>query len=296
MLVSVVIPNYNYARYLRIAVESVLAQTQECEIIVVDDGSRDDSRSVISTFGDRVRSIYQSNAGVSAARNAGIAIANGEFIGFLDADDVWHPRKIELQLQLFAEDDVGLVHCWTRTIDADGNPTGQACGGARGWALPQHARLETTVNGGGSAALVRRACFQRVGTFDTGLSTSADWDMWRRIMGVYRIDLVAQPLVDYRVHSGAMHHNIAAYERDMSRALARMFADPDASAAWGERRFAYAKLFSTLCADYGLTGSSARSARFGLKSVLTHPTPMVDLLLRRAARLLGVRARSGGRL
>src|SRR5438045_4325502 len=94
-LVSVVIPNYNYARYVGDAVDSVLGQTYaDLEVIVVDDGSTDASRDVLLSYGDSVKTISQQNQGVSAARNNGVAASRGEFVAFLDADDLWLPEKV----------------------------------------------------------------------------------------------------------------------------------------------------------------------------------------------------------
>src|SRR3954451_14848952 len=102
--ISVIIPSYNSARWISEAVDSVLAQTLvPQQIIVVDDGSRDDTRSRVRRYGPPVEYIYQPNQGVSAARNTGMQAATGEFVAFLDADDVWHPRKAEFQLRVFSE-------------------------------------------------------------------------------------------------------------------------------------------------------------------------------------------------
>src|SRR5262245_39908172 len=97
--VSVVIPSYNSAAYLPAAIDSVLAQTaRDLEVIVVDDGSTDDTPDVVARYGPPVRGIRQANAGVAAARNRGIAEARGRYIAFLDADDTWEPVKLERQL------------------------------------------------------------------------------------------------------------------------------------------------------------------------------------------------------
>lgn len=111
MRVSVVIPAYNRARRLPQAIDSVLAQgVAGLEVIVVDDGSTDDTRSVVEAYGDRVRYTYQSNAGVGAARNTGMRQATGEFVAFLDSDDRWHAFKLSAQLALLDQrPDVGLV-------------------------------------------------------------------------------------------------------------------------------------------------------------------------------------------
>lgn len=108
--VSVVIPTYNRGYCIAEAVESALNQTHpKLEIIVVDDGSSDDTEAVLSAYLDRIRYIKQCNAGVSAARNLGLTLAEGSWIAFLDSDDLWNPRKLELQLRAVESDSVALV-------------------------------------------------------------------------------------------------------------------------------------------------------------------------------------------
>jgi len=112
MLVSVIIPTYNYGRFVSEAIRSVQAQSYpELEIIVIDDGSEDNTREVLASIEDsRLRVFHKANEGVSVARNTGIEMSNGEFMAFLDADDVWRPDKLELQLAMFkAEPSLGLA-------------------------------------------------------------------------------------------------------------------------------------------------------------------------------------------
>ena len=122
--VSVIIPTYNYGRFIAETIESALGQTLlPHEVIVVDDGSTDETAEVVASFGERVRYIYQENAGVCAARNRGVAASSGDLIAFLDADDIWEPTKLEKQAAKFADPDVGLVHCGMREFDSDTGET-----------------------------------------------------------------------------------------------------------------------------------------------------------------------------
>ena len=160
-LVSVIIPVYNGARYLRPALESVLAQTYpRFEVIVVDDGSTDDSGVIAQSFHD-VRYIHQSNQGVAAARNNGIEAARGEFLAFLDQDDLWTPEKLKLQMgQLLSDPDLG----YTLTQQQFFLEPGEA--------LPAWFRKElfAEVHTGWvlGTLVVRRTAFEKIGNFATG--------------------------------------------------------------------------------------------------------------------------------
>src|SRR6267142_4272392 len=162
-LVSVVIPNYNCGRFLAETLESVFAQTYpNVEVIVVDDGSTDDSLNVLESFAARVRVVRQANQGVSAARNAGIRESRGAFVAFLDADDLWHPEKLTKQIAVFANPAVGLVYCAVEYIDEQGRSLGTNFTGRRGRVLRSIALLQgTIVLAGVSTAVVRRECFDK---------------------------------------------------------------------------------------------------------------------------------------
>lgn len=122
-MVSVIIPSYNRAGSIRAAVESVLKQSYaDLELIVVDDGSTDDTEAVLKGIDDdRLRYIYQENAGACVARNTGIAAARGEYIAFHDSDDIWHPTKLEKQMAAFETYGADLVFCKMQRIMPDGS-------------------------------------------------------------------------------------------------------------------------------------------------------------------------------
>ncbi len=273
MLVSVVIPNYNCSAFLPAALESVFAQTYpDVEILVVDDGSTDDSLRVLEPYADRVRVLRQHNQGVSAARNHGIRESRGELIAFLDADDLWDREKLAKQVPLFANPSVGIVYCAVEYIDEAGASLGTNHTGRRGRVLRSIALLEgTIVLAGGSTAVVRHACFDRAGHFDLEMSTAADWDMWRRIACHNEIDVVREPLMKYRLRPSSMHRNIAVFEHDMLRGFANMFADPEAREVHELRRRAYATLFLMLSGSHLHAGNWRLSLRYAARSVMTWP-------------------------
>ncbi len=205
-LVSVVIPVYNGERFLRESLESVFAQTfRDYEVICVDDGSTDGSFPFLKQYGERVRVVQQANAGQSAARNAGVRLARGEYIAFLDQDDRWYPSKLEQQVAVLqAETDVVLVHCNYDIVDRGGQvlQAGAALAG-RGSSLASPLGLligEALVFP--SAMLARRDVFQRVGGFDPELRGFEDFDLIARLKQHGRFVLLDEPGMSYRLHAG----------------------------------------------------------------------------------------------
>lgn len=206
--VSVVIATYNCGAYLTEAVASVLGQTvSDLELIVVDDGSTDDSRERVAAFRDeRLRYAWQPNAGQTVAKNHGVRLAVGEFIGFCDGDDYWYPEKLAVQLPLFEGDPrVGVVYSGIDTID----------GAGRRLDVPERPRFRGDVLDAMfltnfvpfGTAVVRAACLARVGAFDETLRMGIDWDLWLRVSAHYRFDYVDAATYAYRVWGGQMSRN-----------------------------------------------------------------------------------------
>ncbi len=206
--VSVVIANYNMARFLASAVESVLAQTQlPYEVHVVDDGSTDDSREVLKRFEGHplVRCHYRPNAGQASAKNCGILASEGEFIAFLDADDLWTADKLETQLAAFEQHpSVGIVYTNFAHIDEKGqylsSPDREYYSG---W-ISGRLLVDNFVNG--MASIVRRECFETVGVFDETLPMGIDYDLWLRLSAKYEFLYLDRVTYLYRRWSGQMSH------------------------------------------------------------------------------------------
>jgi len=279
-VVSVVISNYNYARYLPEAIESVLDQTYpEIEIVVVDDGSTDESHAVLDRYRGRLRAVRQENRGVSAARNRGIAESGGDLVAFLDADDVWLPDKLARQVEMLRDPAVGLVCCELRYVDTEGRAIGTTRSELGGNQLEKLALLRGAgVPGAGSTAVVRRSLLERVGLFDERLSTSADWDLCRRVACASRIGIVPDPLVLYRQHSVAMHRNVDLFERDVLLCFQKMFADPRAAAVHPLERRCYGNLHVTLAGSYFHAGSHRKGFYHLLQALLFWPPAMGRVL------------------
>jgi len=204
--VSVIIPTYNCAQYICDAVDSVLAQTyRDFELIVVDDGSTDNTRELLLGYGDQLQYIYQENKDITGARNTGIENSDGQYLAFLDADDMWLPNKLDRQVRLLDDaPEVGLVYCWHYYIDAEGDKC-KFQNNTIGRSFESGSRLydklieRNVISGGGSTPIIRQECLEKSGMFDESLPYSGDWDLWLRISMDYIIAYIPEPLGCYRV-------------------------------------------------------------------------------------------------
>jgi glycosyltransferase involved in cell wall biosynthesis len=210
MTVSVIVASYNYGRYLREALDSILAQTfQDLEAIIVDDGSTDNSRRIATSYlsDSRFRLLERQHQGQSATKNSGIAASHGQFIAFLDADDRWHPTKLAKQVALMSRPNVGVVYSRRRKI----GPAGEMISGDdrhmhRGYVTSYMYRDNFICF---SSSLVRRNVFDRIGTFDERINLAIDFDLWLRASRICEFDYVNEPLVDYRVGHGNLSRRVA---------------------------------------------------------------------------------------
>jgi glycosyltransferase involved in cell wall biosynthesis len=221
--VSVVIPTFNSGDYIVDAVRSALNQTYPCEIIVVDDGSTDDTTSQLAPFAGRIKYLRQANQGVSVARNNGIRRASGDWIALLDADDLWHPQKIEVQLIALS-----------RLGDASGiGMIGSRASKVMPPALsfqPSVRRLEIrdfmlTLPISPSSVLIRRLCFDKIGWFDPKFGPAADRDMWLRIVSNYGVLEVNSPCWWYRVHEKQMSRKSMQMNQEFRQVVHKFFVE-----------------------------------------------------------------------
>jgi glycosyltransferase involved in cell wall biosynthesis len=185
--VSVIIPTYNRGSLIKRAVDSVLSQTfKDYEIIIIDDGSKDDTKDVLAPYMDRVRYVHQANAGISKARNHGIELAKGQYIAFLDSDDYWAPEKLEVQAEILdGNPKVGIVYGRMPIVNEHGEVLGMKPNGPSGKNFQELLRVWGDLPT--SSVMTRKECFDRVGVFDPDLPPMEDIDMWIRI--AYHYDL-----------------------------------------------------------------------------------------------------------
>jgi len=211
-LVTVIIPTYNMGHYLPQAVQSALAQSYaNVEVQIVDDGSTDDTPGIVRQWdGDpRVRVHRQTNSGLSAARNQGVALSSGRFVALLDADDMWLPEKLSRQMPLFqGRPELGVVYSDYERMDGEGHPLPKGPTHMhRGW-ISGPLLIENFVSV--STTVVRRECFERHGGFDLALRTGEDYEMWLRLSVHYQFDFIAESTLRYRTWGGQMSKDYRA--------------------------------------------------------------------------------------
>lgn len=272
--VSVVIPAFNNGDYIVDAVTSALNQTHPCEIIVVDDGSTDDTASQLAPFAGRIKYIRQPNQGVSVARNNGIRQASGDWVALLDADDLWHPQKIEVQLM---------------ALSRSGDASGIGMIGSRGSKVmpatlsfePSVRRLEVrdfmlTLPISPSSVLIRRSCFDKIGWFDPKFGPAADRDMWLRIAANYGVLEVNSPCWWYRVHEKQMSRKSMQMNQEFRQVVHKFFVEDPKQKQFHNLAFSYIYIDAALAQ----LGEKQRLPAIMslIRSFLLHPLPHRDPL------------------
>lgn len=209
-LVSVVIATYNMGNYIESAIDSILKQSyQNFELIVVDDGSVDDTEQRMVAYGDnaKIKYIKQENQGQPKAKNRGLKETTGAYVAFCDADDLWAPNKLELQLPLFKDHpEVGVVYSEVSYIDDKGNPLDKEQPYERySGNVTDKLILKNFIPFG--TAIVKKQCFDEMGLFDENLPMGIDWDLWLRFSTRYKIMYTPAKTYIYRIWPGQMSSN-----------------------------------------------------------------------------------------
>jgi glycosyltransferase involved in cell wall biosynthesis len=278
-LVSVIIPAYNAAASIGAALDSVVAQrVPELEVLVVDDGSRDDTAAAVAAHPVGARLLRQANAGPAAARNAAAAQARGEWLAFLDADDVWFPERLALQLaaaraypaaELWCGDFIGLA-AETATPPCPPPPTRAP---EPVWVtlddLAWHNSEVAT-----SAVLVRRTAFAEVGGFDTRFRGPEDYDLWLRLAARRPLGKLALPLVWYREHPGSLSHHDQHFLPQVLQVLEKAYGPGGVLAGRSTLRKAQAYQYQSCAWMAVLTGAPWRAVGLVARSLWCWPWPL----------------------
>ncbi len=272
-LVSTVIPAHNADKTIDEAIRSVLTQTfLSQEIIVVDDGSVDNTRLSVEAFGDRVTYVGQKQGGAAAARNTGIRVARGEFIAFLDADDVWLPQKLERQLAvMLANPGIGAVQCGARYVDNVLRTLEVRTCVTDGDVLMDTLRFRN-LPAFMSALVMRRSCLDRIGPLDSSLEILEDWDMAIKAARFCNLASLADALVLYRVHPGNRSRNVDIHVAPGLSILGRLYADPTIpQRIRGAERQVYGTFYRMLSGGYFRSRRLSPFLRWCALSLLRDP-------------------------
>ena len=230
MSISVIVPVFNGELTIQETINSILNQTfKNIEVIISDDGSTDSTLEIVSNISDsRIKILSYPNAGVSASRNRGIFQAKGEYISFMDADDLWTPDKLELQWQALQDNpQAAVAYSWTdyigessqflksgRRIKANGDVFGRL--------------LVTNFLENGSNPLISKEALEKIGGFDESLSASEDFDLWLKLSANYEFVCVEKPQILYRSSINSLSSNLKNMEATSLKVIERAFSYPKA--------------------------------------------------------------------
>ncbi len=280
-LVSVIIPSYNSAAYLAEAIDSAFKQTfKNIEIIVIDDGSSDNTADIIKPYLNRIQYYKKQNAGPASARNVGLSHAKGDYVAFLDADDVWVPEKLEKQLKLIESNPaIGIVTCGEHQMDVNGkvfDSTRYIQYKDKNEFLNQ--MLIKNMVGGGSCCVVRRKCFDRIGLFDENLRGTEDWDMWMRLAEEYEVASIAEPLFYARIvpnSVSSLQNSMKMFNNEI-KLLDKVFSS-NKSLSTTQKARSYAFRYLAVAKSLRLNGDFSQAKDFALRAFRTYPLQFLDL-------------------
>jgi glycosyltransferase involved in cell wall biosynthesis len=225
-LISVIIPVYNGEKTIRETIDSVLNQTfQDFELIVINDGSQDTTVEIVEGIQDpRLKLFSYPNAGQAMSRNRGFSHAVGEYISFLDADDLWTPDKLDAQLKALQENpQAAVAYSWTNYIDESGQYLRQGSYVKVSGDVFKNLLVVNFLENG-SNPLIRAKALAEVGGFDGSLTAAEDWDMWLRLAARYHFVAVPSPQILYRVSATSSSANVSKLEAGCLPAIERAFS------------------------------------------------------------------------
>ncbi len=272
MNISVVIPAYNAERFLQRSIRSVLEQTEPpFEVIVIDDGSSDQTAAVAASFGNHIQYVRQQNGGPAKARNAGLRVAKGEWIAFLDADDWWRPEKLHVQKKRALEDPEALVvYTGMQIFGGQGEALGEAF--TPPIALWPQFRWRNMLTP--SCVMVQREALLSLGGFDENQKGCEDWGAWFKLIRRGRFIGIAEPLTCYSRRPASLSSDASHMFQDFSKMLdTTLLADLSGLRRWLWRR----RIMSYQAYSAAMTARASIERdiemRFLVRSLLQWPSP-----------------------
>lgn len=268
--VSVIIPAYNKAELTVRTVRSVLDQTySQIEILVVDDGSKDNTAEKLEPFSKEITYIYKENGGACSARNRGIEEAAGDYIALIDCDDIYYPEKIEKSVKCLEKDpSLGFVHTPIKLIDDTDNEIGFTSYPAdkvQG-SIAHQLIVDNLVNN--STTVIKKKVFEKVGYFDESIFIPADWDMWLRISEHFAVGYVDEALTGYRITENYTKSHLEVNEREQRYVLRKAYERQNIDISGKLKKRCEANLSYRMGKLYGSVGEMDRAQHFFREAVL----------------------------
>lgn len=282
--ISVIIPAYNAEKTIQETIESVLNQTfPDLELIIINDGSTDGTLEVISSIKDsRIQVLSFPNSGAQKSRNRGIEQAVGEYLSFIDADDLWTPDKLERQLKALQDNpEAGVAYSWTDYIDESGEPLP----GGQHFKYTHHVYERLLLGdfiGSGSNPLIRQEAFSQVGNFDESLLGGQDWEMWIRLASKYQFTVVTATQVLYRQSAHSWSANLERQEKGYNQVIEKSLGNAPETIQ-KRRKEIIANRYKFLTFDALESGVSRKyslmAARFLLIAVKNQPNLLANQVI-----------------
>lgn len=278
-LISVIIPAYNASQTIRETIETVFKQSfSDFELIVINDGSQDKTLDVLASIRDpRLKVFSYTNAGVSASRNRGLSHARGEFIAFLDADDLWTQDKLEAQLAALQENpQAAVAYSWTNIIDETGQFLRSGVHNSISGDVYEELLLNNFLQSG-SNPMIRRQALCEVGGFDESLAYSEDREMWLRLAVRYNFIAVPSVQILYRRSASSASANFSKMEAGCLQVIERAFAQAPKSLQHLRKRSIanfYKNLSNRLLQDPLKGNRGLEAAKYFWRYVKNDPSPL----------------------
>ncbi len=280
-LVSIIIPAYNAQKYIRETIQSVLDQTySNWELIIVNDGSNDNTEEIVERFNDpRLRYFKQPNAGVSTSRNNGLEMSKGEYIAFLDADDIWLPDNLSEKITFLEHhQDCGLVHGDTQVINEKSEKQKIIYQGKSGWILDDLLLWNGCCIPAPSSILIQRNIIKKTGNWDPQLSTAADQEFFFRVAKNFKIGRIPKVLSLYREHTENMHLNIDRLEKEyiLTYIKAEKYG---LFKSYIFKKKCFSNLYFIIAGSWWVNeNNKVRGIYFIVKALLTYPPFLIKLI------------------
>ena len=283
-LISIIIPAYNAENYIADTIQSVLNQSYtNWELIVVNDGSSDNTDRIVASFVDkdeRITLLNKTNSGVSDTRNIGINLAKGKYIAFLDADDTWEINNLLEKVNVLEDNTIDWVFSDATLIDENSHKVGNKLGDDD--SILTHYLLwdRTVVPGPCSNVIVKRKCLENGLRFDSQFSTAADQDFCFNLSAQFNGKRIAKELWSYRILPNSMSRNIVVMEKDHI-GVYKKAAKNGLFHSFGFQQKCFSNLYLILAGSWWKDGNNKlRGAYFIVKALLVYP-PNVGKVIKR---------------